>query len=96
LVPERNVDFLRRCTRLIPFINFADYDTGRIYARLEHGKWTWRDEQRFGRLFEDPDTKAGLGAVAANRYDSATASIPARIHLATEKLHTLGAWGEAA
>ena len=42
---------------------------GRIYARLEHGKWTWRDEQRFGRLLDDPDAKAGLGAVAADRYD---------------------------
>src|SRR5712672_1527156 len=96
LAPERNVDFLKRCTRLIAIINFADYDTGRIYARLEHGKWTWRDEQRFGRLLDDPDAKAGLGAVAADRYDPAAAKIPARIHLAMEKLHTLGAWGEAA
>ena len=96
LAPERNVDFLKRCTRLIAFINFADYDTGRIYARLEHGKWAWRDEQRFGRLLDDPDAKAGLRAVASDRYDSAAARLPARIHLATEKLHTLGAWGEAA
>jgi len=96
LAPERNVDFLKRCTRLIAIINFADYDTGRIYARLEHGEWTWRDEQWFGRLLDDPDAKAGLGAVAADRYDPAAAKIPARIHLAMEKLHTLGAWGEAA
>ena len=68
--------------------------TRRIYARLEHGKW--RDEQRFGRLLDDPDAEAGLGAVAADRYDSTAARIPARIHLATDKLHTLGAWGEAA
>jgi len=95
LAPERNVDFLKRCTRLIAIINFADYETGRIYARLEHGKWTWRDE-RFGRLLDDPDAKAGLKAVAADRYDSAAARIPAWIHLATEKLHTLGAWGESA
>jgi hypothetical protein len=36
------------------------------------------------------------GCVAADRYDPAAAKIPARIHLAMEKLHTLGAWGEAA
>ena len=96
LAPERNVDFLKRCTRLIAIINFADYDTGRIYARLEHGEWTWRDEQWLGRLLDDPDAQAGLGTVAADRYDPAAAKIPARIHLATEKLHTLGAWGEAA
>src|SRR5262249_57124888 len=93
LAPERNVDFLKRCTRLIAIINFADYDTGRIYARLEHGKWTWRDEQRFGRLLDDPEAKAGLGAVAADRYDSAAARIPAPI-IATEQLHTLGALRE--
>jgi hypothetical protein len=96
LAPERNVDFLKRCARLIAIINFADFETGRIYARLEHGKWTWRDEQRFARMLDDPDAKAGLGAVAADRYDSAAARIPERTHLATEKLHTLGAWGEAA
>ena len=52
--------------------------------------------QWFGRLLDDSDAKAGLGAVAADRYDPAAANIPVRIHLATEKLHTLGAWGEAA
>ncbi|MEA3024206.1 MAG: hypothetical protein QOK01_3058, partial [Alphaproteobacteria bacterium] len=37
LAPERNVEFLQRCARLIPIINFADRATGRLYARLEHG-----------------------------------------------------------
>ena len=95
LAPERNVDFLKRCTRLLPIINFADYDTGRIYARLENGKWTWRDEQRFARVLDDPEVKAALGAIVADHYDPAAARIPQRISLEGEKLHTLGAWGEA-
>jgi len=96
LAPERNVDFLKRCARLIPIINFADYDTGRAYARLEHGKWTWRDERTFARMLEDRDARTGLRAVAPDRYESAAARSPQRTDLAAEKLHTLGAWGEAA
>jgi hypothetical protein len=95
LAPERSVDFLKRCARLIPVINFADRETGQPYARLEDGKWTWRDERRLARMLDDPDARAGLKAVAADRYDSAAARVPERTDLGTEKLHTLGAWGEA-
>jgi hypothetical protein len=96
LAPERNVDFLKRCARLIPVINFADYATGRPYARLEHGTWVWRDEQTFARMLDQPDAGAALKAIAPGRYDSAAAKAPEQTDLATEKLHTLGAWGEAA
>jgi hypothetical protein len=96
LAPERNVDFLKRCARLIPIINFADHATGQTYARLEHGTWVWRDEQMFACMLDDPDARAGLRAIAADRHDSAAATVPARSDLAADKLHTLGAWGEAA
>jgi hypothetical protein len=96
LAPERNVDFLKRCARLIPIINFADYETGRTYARLEHGRWTWRDERLFARMLDDPDAGTGLGAIAADRHESAAARVPERTDPAAEKLHTLGAWGEGA
>ena len=95
LAPERNIDFLKRCSRLLPILNFADYDTGRIYARLENGTWTWRDEQQFARMLDDPEVKAALGALTTNRYNPAAARIPPRISLQMEKLHTLGVWGEA-
>ena len=65
VAPERNVDFLKRCARWIAIINFADYRTGQVYARLEHGKWAWRDERKFAQALEDPDAKAGLLAVAS-------------------------------
>ena len=70
LAPERNVEFLKRCARRISIINFADFETGRIYARLKDGKWAWRDEQRFAEARKEPDAKAGLQAIAANNYDS--------------------------
>src|SRR5262249_60210091 len=78
LAPERNVDFLKRCARLLPIINFADYDTGRIYARLENGTWTWRDEQRFAHMFDDHEVTAALGALASNPYNPGAARVTQR------------------
>lgn len=97
LAPERNVAFLQRCARLIPIINFADHATGRVYARLERGKWTFRDEQRFAFMLADPDAKAGLEAVAAGGEAGGGAGRESGegADLAEQKLHTLGAWGEA-
>ena len=95
LAPECNVEFLKRCARLIPIVNFADYATGQVYARLQHGKWTWRDEQRFASALNDPDAKAGLRAIAAKDYDSTSGTCVERTNLDSAKVHTLGAWGEA-
>jgi hypothetical protein len=96
LSPACNVEFLKRCARLIPIINFADHATGQIYARLERGTWVWRDEQRFADVLTDPDAKAGLDAVAASGYDSSAGVRFAPADLDSAKVHTLGAWGEAA
>ena len=80
---------------LIPVINFADYETGEVYARLERGKSVWRDAQRYAAMLKDPDAKATLPAVAPNVRDAAAAPAT-RSDLARQKAHTLGAWGEAA
>jgi hypothetical protein len=96
LAPTCNVEFLKRCARLIPIINFADCATGQVYARLEHETWVWRDEQRFAEALTDPDAKAGLEAVAASEYDLTAGIRLATADLDAAKVHTLGAWGEAA
>jgi len=92
MAPERNVEFLQRCARLIPIINFADRATGRVYARLEHGKWTWRDEERISDMLADPDVKAAIMAIPANRYDAdaAAASAGGKTDLDIDDLHNLG------
>jgi hypothetical protein len=98
LAPQANVDFLKRCARLIPAINFADYRTGHIYARLQRGKWAWRDEAHFRKALEDPEAKAGLLAVAPDGRDAAGAAAGVQgkdTDVAAEQLHTLGTWGEA-
>ena len=93
LSPQNNVDFLKRCTRWIPIINFADYESGYVYARLKRGKWAWRDEAHFEKALENPDAKAGLLAIAPNVYSPGQDTEQAQIDVAIEKTHTLGAWG---
>jgi len=90
LAPERNVQFLQRCTRLIPRINLADRATGRVYARLEHGKWTWRDEQRVSCLLADPDARAALMAIQANVHDAPPATTAPPSDLDIDDSHNLG------
>jgi hypothetical protein len=90
LAPERNVEFLQRCARLIPIINFAERATGRVYARLERGKWTWRDEERISGMLADPDVRALMMAIPADRCDAAAASTGPETDLETDNLHNLG------
>jgi hypothetical protein len=91
LAPARNVDFLQRCARLIPVINFADRATGRIYARLERGRWTWCDEQQLGRVLADPDARAGLMALRVQGHDAAAAQLSGEMDLQIDGSHNLGA-----
>ncbi|HEY4920847.1 MAG TPA: hypothetical protein VII40_12145 [Xanthobacteraceae bacterium] len=93
LAPERNVDFLQRCARLIPAINFVDRATGRAYARLERGRWTWRDEAHIARI-ADPDVKAAIQALRADGPGAAEPERPADALL--DRSHNLGAWNEGA
>ena len=86
LAPEHNVDFLRRCARLIPAINFADRATSRVYARLEHGRWAWRDDAALSRAMADPDARAGLTALRVREGDAAA---PADVKI--DRMHNLGA-----
>jgi hypothetical protein len=88
LAPERNVAFLKRCARLIPIINFADRATGRVYARLQRGKWTWRDEQRISLMLADPDARAAMMAIPANGDDAARTAGQADLDI--DDSHNLG------
>ena len=94
LAPEHNVEFLRRCVRWIPIINFADYRTGKPYARLQQGKWIWLDERRFAKALEDPDAKAGLLAMTSDIFARNTGAAENQPNVAAGKIHTLGKWAE--
>lgn len=93
LAPANNIDFLKRCARWIPAINFADAETGKVYARLENGEWAWRDERRFAKALKDPEARAGLLAVAADSGGRTMNRPGKRKSIASQKRHTIGAWG---
>lgn len=95
LAPECNVDFLKRCARLIPALNFADYETGKVYARLHNGQWIWRDQKRFAEAMQNPDSKAGLEAVSSDDRAPSANDTTGQTDIAAEKMHTLGAWAVA-
>ncbi len=94
MAPELNTGFLEACAERIPAINFADYETGRIYGRLEQGQWTWRDPERVAKGFDDPDTRAGLAAIGWKEAQDGDGVRPEGLD--DEKVYTLGAWAPEA
>ncbi|HEY1542610.1 MAG TPA: hypothetical protein VGG01_09390 [Xanthobacteraceae bacterium] len=91
LAPERNVEFLLRCARLIPAINLADRMSGRIYGRLEQGRWVWRDEEALARVTADPDARAGITALQPHGFDAADTTPRRADDLRIDRRHNLGA-----
>ncbi len=88
LAPEKNTDFLRQCMKRISLINFAENETGRIYARVQGGTLTYSAE-----VPADPGTKAGLAAIAAEvPHDPNSAQGNLGV-LTPEHAPTLGTWG---
>jgi hypothetical protein len=87
--PESNIRFLAECVRRLPAVNFADRETGRVYARTEGGRLVWTDPEMLARATADAETRAGLLAVVRD---------PAPRHAAEalrpDRFHSLGQWGD--
>jgi len=99
LLPEHNTGFLRQCVDRFREINFADQATGRIYVRLVDGKPLWVDRDVLAPAVADPDTRAGLLAVAPSLFDAALPQPDRPAHLQQARgegrIPTLGRWGDA-
>ncbi|MGO9933243.1 MAG: hypothetical protein ACLPV8_15735 [Steroidobacteraceae bacterium] len=100
LAPERNVTFLKRCVASFRRVNFADQASGRIYLRIESGAPTYADSAAFEAAVLDPDTLAGMRAVAA---EAIRGNVPVGTQaeyldamIGAGSLPTLGQWGPAA
>lgn len=88
MAAAHNTGFLSQCARRLPALNFADWDSGRIYARIESGTLAWTDPDALSAALEDPETRAGILAVAPNALD---AQLPRPGEARTvERRHTLG------
>ena len=94
---SQNVDFLKRCVTHFRTVNFADQDTGRIYLRIEAGHPTYRDGALLLIALSDPETFAGIEAVAPAVIHEEMVSAAAPLYLQGEDggaaPPTLGKWG---
>ena len=97
MAPENNTQFLERCARTLVSVNFADRNTGLVYARLEAGQLTGTDPEALARAMEDADTRAGILAVAPGALTfsrkSGADTPPQQEAMQAERLHSLGDWG---
>jgi hypothetical protein len=91
---ENNVTFLRRCVREFPAANFAHRDTGRIYARFEHGRLAWKDQAAIVGA-QDTDTLVVLRAVDPHLVLITDARPHSARYLDRARALTLGRWGAA-
>jgi hypothetical protein len=105
LAAEHNTSFLRRCVEEFRRVNLADQASGRIYLRMESGMPVSMDPEALQAAGRDPDTLAGVRAVASGalRGEVAAADRPQYLHarhggLATGSAGapTLGQWGDDA
>jgi hypothetical protein len=92
MAPENNTHFLSECVRRLPAVNFADRDTGRIYARTESSRLAWTDPEALERAIADPETRAGILVVAPDAPGHAGATRSGET-LRAAGFHTLGQWG---
>ena len=91
-----NTSFLVQCARTLPIVNFADRETGRIYARLESGKLVFAGGDGLARALADAETRAGLVAAAPEIAEGRPATAGPARYLEPGRYHTLGRWGDTA
>jgi hypothetical protein len=94
MIAENNVEFLIRCDRKFPQVNFADRDTGRIYAHFEAGQLQWADPDALASAGADVEVRAALHAVAPGILKGAPCPRTAPEFLQPSRFHTIGRWGK--
>jgi hypothetical protein len=97
LVPEKNVDFLKRCVSGFHRLNFAEQASGRVYLRIERGQPILKDRAAFAAAVLVPDTLAAIRAVAPDALTGSVPEAPRAAHLRAKDGQgpppTLGEWG---
>ena len=88
MAAEASTGFLAACARRLPALNFAARESGRVYLRIEAGRTAWAEPQALAAALEDPETRAGILAVALQAREAP----PRRAGSADtiERRHTLG------
>ncbi|MBV8210179.1 MAG: hypothetical protein JO133_08975 [Burkholderiaceae bacterium] len=94
---EHNTEFLLQCVRRLHKVHFADQRSGRIYLLIEDGRSVWVDGEAMAAAASDPNTRAGIAAVAPGVLDREAKQRQAPLYvsdlLPPEQIRTLGSWG---
>jgi hypothetical protein len=97
LVPEKNVNFLKRCVGSFHRVNFAEQASGRVYLRIERGLPKLKDRAAFAAAMLSPDTLAAIRAVAPDALSDSVPEATRAAYLTANQAHgpppTLGEWG---
>src|SRR5208283_3775373 len=105
LAAERSTSFLRRCVEEFRYAAFADQASGRLYLRMESGRPVSIDPEALQGAVRDPDTLAGVRAVASGALRGQVAAADRPQYLNAHRAGagtgpaaapTLGQWGDAA
>ncbi len=62
--PRSNTDFVIKCAKKIPRINFVERASGKVYACMESGKMRWVDRNLLESIVADSEAHAALVAMA--------------------------------
>lgn len=85
---QASTGFLAECARRLPALNFAARESGRVYLRIEAGRAAWAEPEALAAALEDPETRAGILAVAPQAREAPAR--PASDAPLIERRHTLG------
>ena len=100
LVPEKNLNFLKRCVGTFHRVNFAEQASGRIYLRIERGQPTLKDSAVLDQALQSPDILAAIRAVGPDALTGSVPEAPRAAHLTVKdgkgSPSTLGQWGPLA
>src|SRR5580704_1902998 len=97
LVPEKNVDFLKRCVKSFHWVNFAEKGSGQVYLRIERGQPVQKKRAAFEKAIQNPDTAEAIRAVAPDALGDNVPDAPQAEYLSATDgpglPPTLGQWG---
>jgi hypothetical protein len=86
--------FLKDCVRRIPIVNFADRDTGQIYAQTKNGKLTMWRRENFHAAVHDERARAAFQSIVAPTRTDPMSGVDDDSRLDPRRSQTLGQWGK--
>ncbi len=90
---EAHAHFLAQCAQKMRAVDFADFATGRIYARLEEGELVWSDPDVLDAAMANDAVRLAMRTVAPQLVDAGPGSGVTPRYLDHGSARTLGAWG---